>query len=189
MIRELRPALVLTALLTVLTGVAYPLAMTGVARAVFPFQAEGSLIRGADGTVLGSALIGRNFTSERYFRSRPSATPDTPDNAASSGGSNLGPTSRALVDRVAAAARDLGAEPGRPVPIDLVTTSASGLDPDISPAAALYQVPGVAKARGLSEAAVRSLVESRIEGRTLGVLGEPRVNTLRLNLALDALGS
>jgi len=188
MIRHIRPAIVLTLLFTGLTGLAYPLAMTGVAQAMFPAQAEGSLIRKAD-AVVGSALIGQSFTSERYFHPRPSATADTPYNAAASGGSNLGPTSKALVDRVTAAAGELGAAPETPVPVDLVTTSASGLDPDISPAAALYQAARVAKVRGLPEAAVKKLVESRIEGRTLGLLGEPRVNVLKLNLALDALGS
>jgi len=189
MIRHIRPAIVLTLLFTGLTGLVYPLAMTGVARAVFPAQAEGSLIRRADGAVVGSALIGQNFTSDRYFHPRPSATAETPYNAAASGGSNLGPTSKALVDRVTEEAGNLGATGENPVPVDLVTTSASGLDPDISPEAARYQVARVAKARGLPEAAVKTLVESRIEGRTLGLLGEPRVNVLKLNLALDTLGS
>jgi potassium-transporting ATPase KdpC subunit len=197
MLREIRPAIVLLLGLTLITGLAYPLAMTAVAGAIFPKQAEGSLIE-KDGKVIGSALIGQEFKSEKYFHGRPSATvaPDpndstktvpAPYNAANSGGSNLGPTSKALSDRLKDDVEKLKAEnPGRPVPVDLVTTSASGLDPDISPEAALFQVPRVAKARSLPEDKVRQLVTDNTEGRLGGLLGEPRVNVLALNLALDA---
>jgi len=196
MLKEIRPALVLVVALTLITGLAYPLAMTEVAQFLFPRQAEGSLIA-RDGKVVGSALIGQVFASDGYFHGRPSATtaPDPQDstktvpapyNAANSGGSNLGPTNQALVDRVREDVEKLKAEnPGTPVPIDLVTTSASGLDPDISPEAALFQVPRIAKARNLSEERVRQLVNENVSSRLAGLIGEPRVNVLALNLALD----
>lgn len=197
MLNHLRPALVLALLLAALTGLAYPLAMTGVAQALFPSAANGSLIvRG--GTVVGSALIGQNFTAPGYFHGRPSATlgPDPADpaksvpapyNASNSMGSNLGPTNAALVARVKGDLDQLKAEnPGASVPVDLVTTSASGLDPDITPAAALFQVPRIAKARNLPEDTLRALVARHTEGRTFGLLGEARVNVLALNLALDS---
>jgi potassium-transporting ATPase KdpC subunit len=197
MLREMRPAIILLLALTVITGLAYPLAITAVAGAIFPKQAEGSLIE-RDGKVVGSALIGQEFKSDKYFHGRPSATvaPDPSDatktvaapyNAANSGGSNLGPTSKALNDRVKEDVEKLKAEnPSQAVPIDLVTSSASGLDPDISPEGALFQAPRVAKARDLSEDRVRQLVTENTEGRLGGLLGEPRVNVLALNLALDA---
>ena len=197
MLREIRPAIVLLLGLTLITGLAYPLAITAVAGAIFPNQAEGSLIE-KDGKVVGSALIGQEFKSDKYFHCRPSATtaPDpndstktvpAPYNAANSGGSNLGPTSKALNDRIKEDVEKLKAEnPSQPVPVDLVTTSGSGLDPDISPDAALFQVPRVAKARGLSEDKLRQLVTDNTQGRLGGLLGEPRVNVLALNLALDA---
>jgi K+-transporting ATPase ATPase C chain len=196
MLKEIRPAIVFVVALTVITGLLYPFMMTGVAGMIFPYQAQGSLIE-RDGKVVGSTLIGQEFTSDRYFHGRPSATvaPDpndssktvpAPYNAANSGGSNLGPTNKALVERVQGDVDKLKQEnSSAPVPIDLVTTTASGLDPDISPAAALFQVPRVAKARNMPEDRVRQLVNERIEGRTLGFLGEPRVNVLALNIALD----
>jgi K+-transporting ATPase ATPase C chain len=200
MLREIRPAIVLLIGLTLITGLAYPLVMTGVAGVLFPRQAQGSLIE-KDGKVVGSALIGQEFKDDKYFHGRPSATtaPDpndstktvpAPYNAANSGGSNLGPTSKALNDRVKEDVEKLKAEnPSSPVPVDLVTTSGSGLDPDISPDAALFQVPRVAKARNIPEERLRQLVEDHVQGRTLGILGEPRVNVLLLNLALDQLGA
>ncbi|KAB1070301.1 K(+)-transporting ATPase subunit C [Methylobacterium planeticum] len=198
MLKELRPALVLLTALTALTGLAYPLAMTGLAGVLFPAQAAGSLVE-RDGKVVGSALIGQPFAGAGSFHGRPSATlaPDPADstrtvpapyNAANSGGSNLGPTSAALAERVTADRAALAAEnPGQPVPVDLVTTSGSGLDPDISPEAALFQVPRIARARNLPEERLRDLVRGQVRGRLLGVLGEPRVNVLALNLALDDL--
>ena len=196
MLREIRPAIVLLLALTVITGLAYPLAMTGIAGVVFPKQAQGSLIE-KDGKVIGSALIGQEFKDDRYFHGRPSATvaPDPADstktvpapyNAANSGGSNLGPTSKALADRLKEDVDRLKAEnPNAAVPVDLVTASGSGLDPDISPEAAQFQVPRVARARNMSEDSVKQLVTSNTESRLLGLLGEPRVNVLALNLALD----
>jgi K+-transporting ATPase ATPase C chain len=196
MLREIRPAIVLLLVLTAITGLAYPLAMTAIADAIFPAQAQGSLIE-RDGKVVGSALIGQEFKDDKYFHGRLSATlaPDpndstktvsAPYNAANSGGSNLGPTSKALADRLKEDVDKLKSEnPNATVPVDLVTTSASGLDPDISPDAAQFQVPRVAKARNLPEDAVKQLVASNVQGRLLGLLGEPRVNVLALNLALD----
>jgi K+-transporting ATPase ATPase C chain len=198
MLKQIRPALVIVVALTLLTGLAYPLAMTGIAGVLFPRQAEGSLVT-VDGKVVGSSLIAQGFASDKYFHPRPSATTVTdpkdptktipkPYAADSSGGSNLGPTSKALIDRIKGDADKLKAEnPGAPVPQDLVTTSGSGLDPDITPEAALFQIPRVAKARNLPADKLRELVASHTEGPTLGLLGEPKVNVLELNLALDAL--
>lgn len=200
MLREIRPAIVLLLALTAITGLAYPLAMTAIAGTLFPVQAQGSLIE-KDGKVIGSALIGQEFKDDKYFHGRPSATlaPDpndstktvsAPYNAANSGGSNLGPTSKALADRLKEDVDKLrGENPNAAVPVDLVTTSASGLDPNISPEAAQFQVPRVAKARNLPEDQVKQLVTASTEGRLLGLLGEPRVNVLALNLALDRMAA
>ena len=200
MLKEIRPAIVLLIAMTVITGLAYPLAMTGIAGVLFPHQASGSLVE-RDGKVIGSALIGQEFASDRYFQGRPSATTaadpndasktvPAPYNAVNSAGSNLGPTNKALIERVQGDVDKLKKEnPGASVPIDLVTTTGSGLDPHISPEGALFQVSRVAKARNLPEDRVRQLVNERIEGRMLGLIGEPRVNVLELNLALDRVAA
>jgi K+-transporting ATPase ATPase C chain len=198
MLQELRPAIVMLVGFTLITGLAYPFFITGVGHVAFPTQAQGSLIE-RDGKVIGSSLIGQSFISEKYFHGRPSATTapdpkdstktvDAPYNAANSAGSNLGPTSKVLIERMKGDVAALKSEnPNAAIPTDLVTTSGSGLDPHISPEAARFQVPRIAKARGLSQQQIDALVEQHIEGRILGLLGEPRVNVLALNLALDAL--
>ena len=196
MLNQIRPAIVMIVLLTLITGIIYPFAITGIGQVVFPAQANGSLIE-KDGKVVGSSLIGQNFTGDKYFHGRPSATTETDPNdstktvsvpyaADNSTGSNLGPTSKALMDRVKGDVDTLKTQSDKPVPVDLVTTSGSGLDPDITPAAAEFQFERVAKARGLSPDALHDLVMRNTEGRALGVLGEARVNVLKLNLALDA---
>jgi K+-transporting ATPase ATPase C chain len=196
MLREIRPAIVLVIALTLITGVAYPFAITGIAQVIFPEKAQGSLVE-RDGKVVGSTLIGQEFTGEGYFHGRPSATtaPDpgdptktvpAPYNAANSGGSNLGPTSKSLIERIQGDIAKLKQEnPSAQVPADLVTTSGSGLDPDISPEAALFQVPRIAKARNLSQSVLRQLIAANTSDRLIGLFGEPRVNVLELNLALD----
>jgi K+-transporting ATPase ATPase C chain len=200
MVQEIRPAIVFIVALTLITGLVYPLAITGVAGLIFPYQAQGSLIE-KDGKVVGSALIGQSFTSDPYFHGRPSATlgPDPADpsktasvpyNAVNSMGSNLGPTNKALIERVTGDVEKLKQEnPSTQVPIDLVTSSGSGLDPDITPDAAYFQVPRIAKARNMPENVIRQLVAEHVLGRTLGLFGEPRVNVLELNLALDKAGT
>ena len=196
MLKQIRPAIVLVIGLTLITGLVYPLVMTSIAGVIFPYQSQGSMIE-QDGKVVGSVLIGQEFTSDKYFHGRPSATvaPDpndatktvpAPYNAANSGGSNLGPTNKALIERVQGDVDKLKQEnSSAAVPIDLVTTSGGGLDPHISPQAAYFQVPRVAKARNMPEDRVRQLVDEHVEGRTFGLIGEPRVNVLALNLALD----
>lgn len=197
MLKEIRPAIVMIVLMTAITGVVYPYAVTGAAKVLFPHQAEGSLIE-KDGKVIGSSLIGQNFTGDQYFHSRPSATTDADPNdptkqvpvpykADASTGSNYGPTSQALMDRVKGDVASLKGDTDAAVPVDLVTASASGLDPDVTPAGALFQAERIAKARNLPVAQVKDLIASHVEGRTAGILGEPHVNVLALNLALDEI--
>jgi K+-transporting ATPase ATPase C chain len=200
MLRELRPALVLIVLFTIITGLIYPFVITGIAQVVFPHQANGSLVE-QDGKVVGSEVMGQAFSSDNYFHGRPSATVapdpadstktvDAPYNAANTAGSNLGPTSKTLIERITKDVEERkGQNPNAPVPTDLVTASGSGLDPHISPDAALFQVPRVAKARNLPEERLRQLVNEHIKGRILGLLGEPRVNVLALNMALDRVAT
>ena len=186
--KNLITAVLMTVVTTILLGLIYPLAVTGLAQVMFPDQANGQLIRGSDGTLIGSRLIGQPFSSPGYFRSRPSAAGATGYDAGISGGSNLGPTNQKLIDRIKADVERLQAEnPDRPVPVDLVTSSGSGLDPHISPAAAEFQVPRVASERGMIEAEVRTIVAAHTEGRQFGFLGEPRVNVVELNLDLDRM--
>jgi K+-transporting ATPase ATPase C chain len=198
MLNQIRPAILMIVVMTIITGVVYPLAMTGIAQAIFPYEAGGSMIV-QNGKVIGSELIGQNFASDKYFHGRLSATsgPDPKDpsksvpapyNAANSSGSNLGPTSKALMDRVKDDAARLQMEnPSTPVPVDLVTTSASGLDPDITPAGALFQVPRVAKARAIPADRILTLVQAQVQDRVIGIIGEPHINVLKLNMALDAM--
>ena len=200
MLKEIRPAIVVLVALTLLTGLVYPLATTGLAQILFPYKAKGSLIE-REGKVVGSKFIGQSFTEDKYFHGRPSATNapdpkdatktvDAPYNAANSGGSNLGPTNKVLIERVKGSVDALKAEnPSTAIPIDLVTTSASGLDPDISPEAANFQIARIAKARNLPEDRIRQIVAERTQPRMLGILGEPRVNVLQLNLELDRVSA